>query len=148
MDDDALFEAAAFDDDQGDAEPEPTRCLFSEQVFANPAECLAHAKAAFGLDLAAIAGTLALDFDGRLRLVNFVRSAAAKPGADPAAVPAGPLVGGSASCCCSHVSNRERHCSASRKKRHDRGARNTAGEKHWLTARTAAAAAATFRPSG
>ena len=24
-DDDALFEAAAFDDDQGDAEPEPTR---------------------------------------------------------------------------------------------------------------------------
>ena len=85
-DDDAIFEAAAFDDDQGDAEPEPTRCLFSEQVFANPAECLAHAKAAYGLDLAAIAGTLALDFDGRLRLVNFVRSAAAKPGADPAAV--------------------------------------------------------------
>ena len=31
-DDDALFEAAAFDDDQGDAEPEPTRCLFSEQM--------------------------------------------------------------------------------------------------------------------
>ena len=56
-DDDALFEAAAFDDDQGDAEPEPTRCLFSEQVFANPAECLAHAKAAYGLDLAAVSYT-------------------------------------------------------------------------------------------
>ena len=44
--DDALFEAAAFDEDHAEAEPEPTRCIFTERVFDSPTACLAHAKEA------------------------------------------------------------------------------------------------------
>ena len=77
------------DDDEGwddfnEPEVAPTQCLFTTQIFESAALCLAHAKSAHGLDLAAIAVELRLDIYGRVQLVNYVRTLAGQASASPA----------------------------------------------------------------
>jgi len=38
-------------EDWGDAEPAPTKCLFTDHIFDSVAECLSAATASHGLDL-------------------------------------------------------------------------------------------------
>ena len=75
------------DDEEWDHFNEPevaqTQCLFTTRIFESSALCLAHAKSAHGLDLAAIAVELRLDIYGRVQLVNYVRTLAGAASASP-----------------------------------------------------------------
>ena len=74
------------EDDEFEPEAAPTRGLFSAQEFASPAECLADAASAHGLDVQQVIGRLRLDLYGRMKLVNYLRTSVSKPGADAAAL--------------------------------------------------------------
>lgn len=54
MDDDGDWDDGEMEDWNED-EAAPTRCLFSDQIFPSAAECLAHAAAAYQLDVRATA---------------------------------------------------------------------------------------------
>ena len=73
-------------EDWDEPEDAPTRCLFTDQEFASPAECLAHAASSHALDLNLLIGRLKLDLYDKMKLVNFLRTSLRTPGADVAAV--------------------------------------------------------------
>ena len=73
-------------EDWDEPENAPTRCLFTDQEFASPAECLAHAASSHALDLHLLIGRLKLDLYDKMKLVNFLRTSLRTPGADVAAV--------------------------------------------------------------
>jgi hypothetical protein len=73
-------------EDWDEPENAPTRCLFTDQEFASPAECLAHAASSHALDLNLLIGRLKLDLYDKMKLVNFLRTSLRAPGADVAAV--------------------------------------------------------------
>ena len=73
-------------EDWDEPEDAPTRCIFTDQEFASPAECLAHAASSHALDLNLLIGRLKLDLYDKMKLVNFLRTSLRTPGADVAAV--------------------------------------------------------------
>ena len=73
-------------EDWDEPENAPTRCLFTDQEFASPAECLAHAASSHALDLHLLIARLKLDLYDKMKLVNFLRTSLRTPGADVAAV--------------------------------------------------------------
>ena len=80
-DDDEWDDGAVEDWDE--PESAPTRCIFTDQTFESPAECLAHAASAHLLDLPLVIKRLKLDIYGRVQLVNYLRHSVTSAGLAP-----------------------------------------------------------------
>ncbi|GLB38566.1 putative class I-like SAM-binding methyltransferase superfamily, protein arginine N-methyltransferase family protein [Lyophyllum shimeji] len=58
----------------------PCRSLFEEKTLASAEEALAYDRLTHGFDLNAVCSKLALDFHGRIRLINYIRKEKPSPG--------------------------------------------------------------------